>query len=332
MEKRYLGNSGIEVSPIGFGAWAIGGWQWGGADRRDALNALHACLDLGITTIDTAPVYGFGYSEKLVGEAIKGKREKFQILTKFGLRWDTDRGEYFFNTEDEKGNALEIRKYASRHSIMRECDESLKRLGIDYIDLYQIHWPDKTTPIAESMEAVIRLMEQGKIRAAGVSNYSVEQMLEASGTVSLASNQLPYSMVRRDIEKDIVPWCTDNNCAIIAYSPLQRGLLSGKITPDYPFNPGDSRPETPYFRINNIIRTNIFLDKIKPLALEKNIKLSQLVLQWTISQPGITLALSGGRNPAQVKENAGALAVSLTGEEMTFINNEIDKLNLDLQP
>jgi len=332
MEKRILGKSGIEVSAIGFGAWAIGGWQWGGSDHDDAIRAIHACLDHGVTTIDTAPVYGFGYSERLIGEAIKGKRDKYQVLTKFGLRWDTDKGEYHFSTNDERGRPLDIQKYASRESIIRECEESLERLGTDYIDLYQIHWPDSTTPVEGSMEAVIRLMEQGKVRAAGVSNYSVELMAKAAETVELASNQLPYSMVRRDIEKDIVPWCIRNNCAILAYSPLQRGLLTGKITPDYPFNPGDSRPETPHFRINNIIKTNIFLEKIKPIAAQKGIKLSQLVLNWTIHQPGITAALSGGRNPEQVGENAAASDVTISGEEMRFINEEIGKLDLELQP
>ena len=332
MERRKLGKSGVEVSAIAFGAWAIGGWQWGGADRNDAIDAIHACLDHGITAIDTAPVYGFGQSERLVGEAVKGKRDKFQILTKFGLRWDTRKGEFHFSTKDNKGNNIDIRKYSGRKSIIRECEESLKRLGTDYIDLYQIHWPDSTTPVEETMGAVAKLIEQGKVRAVGVSNFSAGQLSEAAETIQIAGNQVPYSMVRREIEEEIVPWCIKNHCAILAYSPLQRGLLTGKITPDYHFNPGDSRPETPYFKINNIIETNIFLEKIKPVADQKRIKLSQLVLHWTLQQPGITVVLAGGRDPEQVRENAAAARVTFTEDEMKFINDELNELKLDLQP
>ena len=330
--RRKLGKSGIEVSAIGFGAWVIGGWQWGGSDRKESLDAIHACLDYNITSIDTAPVYGFGHSERLLGEAIKGKRDRYEILTKFGLRWDTSSGEFYFLTRDNEGIQKEIHKYAGKESIIAECEASLKRLRTDYIDLYQIHWPDPTTPISESMEAVQTLLEQGKIRAAGVSNYSADQMTEAARHIKLSSNQLPYSMVRREIEEDIVPWCVDHDCAILAYSPLQRGLLSGKITPAYPFKPGDSRPETPHFKINNIIKTNGFLERIKPIADEKKISLSQLVLNWTLRQTGITMALAGGRTAAQVTENAKAMDVSITEEEMTLINTALDDLSLDLHP
>jgi len=207
---------------------------------------------------------------------------------------------------------------------------SLTRLGTDYIDLYQIHWPDTSTPIEETMEALQLLLQQGKIRAIGVSNYSVEQMQRAISVVDLSSNQVPYSMVRREIEEDIVPWCLENDCGILAYSPLQRGLLTGKITPEYPFAPGDSRPEMPHFRINNLIKTNVFLEAITPLAEEKGATLSQLVIAWTLQQPGITVALVGARNPKQVELNAGALAIKLSGEELDQINGELAKLELEL--
>ena len=330
MEKRKLGKSDVDVSILAFGAWAIGGWQWGGADYADSIKAIHASLDLGITSIDTAPVYGFGYSEKVVGDAIKGNRDKYQLLTKFGMRWDTSSGEYFFTTKDSDGNELNLHKYSGKESIISECEASLKRLGTDYIDLYQIHWPDQTTPINETMEAVQRLLEQGKIRAAGVSNYSAEQMKEAAESITLSSNQLPYSMVRREIEEDIVPWCLENDCSILAYSPLQRGLLTGKITPAYPFNQGDSRPETPHFKINNIIKTNTLLDKIRPIAEQKDATLAQLVLKWTTLQPGITVALAGGRNAIQVKENAEAMKLEITDDEMGFINKELSNLDLEI--
>jgi len=330
MEKRALGKSALPVSPIAFGAWAIGGWLWGGADKKDAIRAIHACLDHGVTSLDTAPIYGFGQSEEIVGEAIKGKRDSFEILTKCGMLWEGTQGEYFFTTNDNSGVQREIYTYSGRDSIIRECEDSLRRLGTDYIDLYQVHWPDGTTPIEEAMEAFRILLEQGKIRAAGVSNYSVEQMEQASTVVDLSSNQVPYSMVRRDIEQDVLPWCRDNDCGILAYSPLQRGLLTGKITPDYPFAPGDNRPETPHFKVNNLIKTNKFLDKIKPMAEEKGATLSQLVIAWTLYQPGITVALVGARNEEQVRQNAGALGVQLSADELDKISRELDKLELKL--
>lgn len=318
------------MSPIVFGAWAIGGWMWGGANEKDSLKAIHACLDHGISSIDTAPIYGFGLSEELVGEAIKGKRDRCEILTKCGMRWEGSKGTYFFTSNDNEGVQREIYTYSGRDSIIAECEDSLKRLGTDYIDLYQVHWPDKSTPIEEAMEAFRILLEQGKIRAAGVSNYSVEQMEQASTVVDLASNQVPYSMVRRDIEEDVIPWCLENDCGILAYSPLQRGLLTGKITPDYTFSPGDSRPQSDHFKLNNLIRINGFLEKITPLAEEKGCSLSQLVIAWTLRQPGITVALVGARTEEQVKQNAGAMEVQLSDGEMGVINEELDKLKLDL--
>jgi aryl-alcohol dehydrogenase-like predicted oxidoreductase len=330
MEKRALGKSALRLSPIAFGAWAIGGWMWGGSDKKDSLRAIHACLDNGITSLDTAPVYGFGLSEELVGEAIKGKRDRYEILTKCGMRWEGTKGEHFFTSNDNGGIQRDIYVYSGRDSIIAECEDSLKRLGTDYIDLYQVHWPDPTTPIEEAMEAFRILMEQGKIRAAGVSNYSVEQMDQASSVVELSSNQVAYSMVRRDIEQDVVPWCLENSCGILAYSPLQRGLLTGKITPDYPFAPGDNRPETPHFKLNNLIQTNKFLDKIRPMAEEKGATLSQLVIAWTLCQPGISVALVGARTEQQVVQNAGAIDVQLSEQEVDSINQELGKLKLEL--
>jgi aryl-alcohol dehydrogenase-like predicted oxidoreductase len=330
MEKRELGGSGVKITPVVLGAWAMGGWMWGGSDRKDSINAIHASRDLGITSIDTAPIYGFGHSEVLVGEAIKGRRDQFEILTKAGMRWEGTRGDYYFTTRDNEGKSRDVYKYSGYDSIINECEESLSRLGTDYIDLLQIHWPDTSTPIEETMEALQNLLQQGKIRAIGVSNYSVEQMQRASSVVNLSSNQVPYSMVRREIEEDIVPWCLKNHCGILAYSPLQRGLLTGKITPDYPFAPGDSRPEMPHFRINNLIKTNEFLEVITPLAESKGATLSQLVIAWTLQQPGITVALVGARNPKQVEQNAGSLKIELSGEELDLINGELAKLELEL--
>lgn len=330
MEYRQLGKSELEVSVIAFGAWAIGGWMWGGADRNDALNALHAAIANGMTTIDTAPAYGFGLSEELVGEAIRGKRDRVQILTKYGLRWDLQKGQFFFPTRDNSGNPVNMHRYAGKESVIEECENSLKRLKTDYIDLYQIHWPDPTTPISETMEAIEKLIQQGKIRVAGVCNYDVAQLKEASAVVSIASNQVPYSMVRRDIEKELIPYCLSTQTAIIAYSPLQRGLLTGKIRPGHAFGEGDTRPSTPHYQEPNFSRILNFLDKIKPLADMRGITLAQLVLNWTLQQPGITCVLAGARNEKQVAENLGASRFMLSEIEIQSINHELEKLTIEL--
>ncbi len=325
-----LGRSDVEVTQIALGAWAIGGWMWGGSDRKESLRAVSAAIDQGITTIDTAPAYGFGLSEEIVGEAIRGKRDRLQILTKYGLRWDTRKGEFYFPTRTNDGTAVSIHRYAARDSVLRECEESLRRLGTDYIDLYQIHWPDPTTPIEETMETMKELIRQGKVRAAGVCNYSREELQEAGRVINLASDQVPYSMIRRDIEKELVPYCLEQQIGIMVYSPLQRGILAGKIKPNHQFRGGDSRPETPYYELGNIIRINSFLDQIRPVAEEKGISLAQLVLRWTLQQPGITCLLAGVRNEDQLADNAGALEFELSPEEMEIIDGHLDKLELSL--
>ncbi|MEO5995426.1 MAG: aldo/keto reductase [Chitinophagaceae bacterium] len=329
MEYRKLGKSDLEISVITFGAWAVGGWMWGGTERKDAVAAIKASYDLGVTSIDTAPVYGQGLSEDIVGEAIKGiPRDKIQILTKYGMRWDLVKGTLAFNTKNNEGKDIDVYKYSGKESIIKECENSLKLLGTDYIDLYQIHWPDVTTPIQESMEAVAQLIKQGKVRQAGVSNYNVEQMKEAGKYVTLVSNQVPYSMVKRDIEADVIPYSVENNIAVIAYSPIQRGLLSGKMKPGHKFSEGDHRAGMYFFTDKNLVRTNAFLDKIKPLADQKNATLAQLVIRWTIDQPGITIALVGARNAEQSIQNAKAVDVKLTKEEINFINEELGKVEL----
>jgi aryl-alcohol dehydrogenase-like predicted oxidoreductase len=330
MERRALGSTEIHLSAISLGAWAMGGWAWGGTDRKAALEALRACPEFGISTVDTAPVYGFGVSEELVGESIRGRRDRYEILTKCGLRWDLQEGMFYFETRDESGRTLRVHRYSGRDSIIWECEQSLRRLGTDYIDLYQIHWNDPTTPISESMEAFIRLKEQGKIRAAGVSNYSVSQMEEARMSLDVASNQVPYSMLRREIEQDLVPWCLQNKSSILAYSPLQRGLLTGKITPETSFAEGDFRPTTPWYRPGNIEKVNRFLDGLRPMAEEKGATLAQLVIRWTLQQEGITVALVGARNRAQVEQNAGAAAFRLEDHETAQITASLDALNREL--
>ena len=329
MKYRKLGKTDLNISVVTFGAWAAGGWMWGGTERKGAVEAMKASYDLGVTSIDTAPVYGQGDSEEIVGEAIKGiPRDKIQILTKYGMRWDLTKGDFGFKSKDNSGKDIDIYKYAAKESIIKECEDSLKRLGTDYIDLYQIHWPDITTPIQETMEAVDQLIRQGKVRYAGVCNYNAEQMREAEKYITLASNQVPYSMVKRDIEKDVVPYCIENDKAILAYSPLERGLLTGKMKPGYKFSEGDHRAGIPFYNDENLSRTNAFLEKIKPIADAKGLTLGQLVILWTLEQPGITIALVGARNAAQSVQNAKAIDKELSKEEIKIIDKELAKLVL----
>lgn len=331
MEYRKIGKTELELSTVTFGAWAAGGWMWGGTEQNDSVNAIKAAYDLGVTSIDTAPIYGQGTSEEIVGEAIKDiPRDKVQILTKYGMRWDVNKGDFAFKSKDNSGNDIDIYKYAGKKSIVKECEDSLRRLNTDYIDLYQIHWPDTTTPIEESMEAVEKLMKEGKVRYAGVCNYDAALLEEASKYANIISDQVPYSMVKRDIEKQLVPFTIENEKAILAYSPLERGLLTGKMKPGYKFGEGDHRKGLPYFTDENIEKTNEFLNKIKLLANDKEATLAQLVIRWTVEQPGITIALVGARNPEQAKQNAKAMDIDLTDQENAYITEELDKLRLNL--
>ena len=331
MEYRNLGNSDLNVSVVTFGAWAAGGWMWGGTERSEAVKAIQAGFDYGVTSIDTAPVYGQGLSEEIVGEAIKGiARDKVQILTKYGLNWESTNGKFHFSSKNNQGKPIDIYKYSGKESIIKECETSLRLLGTDYIDLYQIHWADPTTPVQETMEAVNQLIKEGKVRYAGVCNYNMALMKEASQYINLVSDQVPYSMVKRDIENELVPHLIANNQSVLAYSPLQRGLLSGKIKPGQSFAEGDTRIDQPYYSDKNIQLINAFLQKIKPLADEKGATLSQLVIRWTIEQPGITIALVGARNAIQSIENAKAAQLKLSADEISFINSELAKLKLEL--
>jgi len=332
MSYRTIGKSELKLSAITFGAWAAGGWMWGGTDTADAIAAIKAAYEHGITSIDTAPIYGQGDSELVVAEAIKGiPRDKVQILTKFGMRWDLPEGQGSkpWAAKNNAGKDINIFRYATRESVIYEAEQSLKRLGTDYIDLYQIHWPDDAgTPITETFEAVLRLKEQGKIIEAGVCNYSADQTAAANGVVPIASDQVAYSVLRRDIEKELIPYTKTNNIGIIAYSPLERGLLTGKITTGYQFGEGDHRARLPWFKGENLKQVNSFLDKIRPIADGKNATLAQLFLRWTVEQPGVVVALAGARNAKQAIENAGAMQLTLSKEELSFIRAAAEAVTL----
>ena len=330
MEYRRLGQSDINVSAITFGAWAIGGWMWGGTDEQDAVAAIRKAMDLGVTTIDTAAVYGFGLSEQFVAKAVAGKRDKVQILTKYGIRWDDGEGEFHFETRDSRGHPVKLYKNARPQSVMYECEQSLKRLGTDFIDVYQCHWRDCTTPVEETMGAMDKLLKAGKIRAVGVSNFTVEDMEAARKVVPLVSSQPPYSMVLRDAEKDVLPFCRENKIGVIVYSPLQRGLLTGKIKPGHKFADGDHRAGGKFFRPQNVEKVLRFLDELRPIAEAHGATLAQLVINWTIHRSGITAALVGARNPGQAEENAKAGDFTLSDEETRRIDELLEGLKLDV--
>lgn len=327
MEFRKLGNTDLELSAITYGAFAIGGNMWGGNEKKDSIASVRASIDNGVTTLDTAPFYGFGLSEEMIGEAIKGyDRSKIQLLTKFGLVWDGSnqgKGEFFFDAE-EAGKTIPVYKYASKASVIKEVEDSLKRLQTDYIDLLQIHWPDATTPISETMEALEILLQQGKIRVAGVSNYSVEQVAEARQSLNIASNQIGYSMLNRGVENDLVPYALENDLGIIVYSPMERGLLTGKYFKDGKLKDNDHR--NGYFQQFDLEKVKTFLETITPIAEDKNATLSQLVLRWTSLQPAITVVLAGARNAEQAAANAKTMDINLTAEELAFINAELSKI------
>lgn len=330
MEFRKLGKTDLNLSAITYGSFAIGGTMWAGSVKKDAQEAILASIDKGITTLDTAPFYGFGFSEELIGETIKDlDRSKIQLLTKFGMVWDGSNKEnrdFMWNQEHE-GKTYPIYKYASKANVIKEVEESLQRLKTDYIDLLQLHWPDSTTPIEETMEALQRLIEQGKILAAGVSNYTAQQMLEAQKSISLASNQVPYSMLKRGIESEVIPTAIENGIGIIAYSPLERGLLSGKFFNGESLKSEDHR--NGYFEQFNLEKVKSFLESIEPIAKDKQVSLSQLVLRWTTLQSGISIVLAGARNKEQAVSNAKAIEVTISSDEMQFINTELAKLSLN---
>ncbi|MFW6414212.1 MAG: aldo/keto reductase [Verrucomicrobiota bacterium] len=331
MQYRKLGKSGIESSVIAIGSWAMGGWMWGGSNEKDSIAAIHAALDEGVNFIDTAPIYGFGTSEEIVGKAVKNCRDKVVLATKCGMVCRSDVGEFKFNATsrgaDPDGH-IQIRIYQGAESIRQEVEESLRRLQTDYIDLLQTHWQDSTTPIAETMETLLDLKNEGKIRAIGVSNASVEQMQEYLRTGQLDSDQEIYSMLDRDIEDEQLPFCRENDIAVLAYSPLARGLLTGKMTPERTFEPGDVRQGSPRFSQENRRKVAAMLEEFRPIAEEHNSSIAQLVTAWTFSQPGLTHVLCGMRNTDQAKENAGAGKITLSKDEVDCISGILSKQDI----
>lgn len=322
MLYRKLGNSGIEASVIALGTWAIGGWMWGGNDEEESIKAIDASIDNGINLIDTAPVYGFGLSEEIVGKAIKNKRDKVVLATKCGLRWDLEKGEFHFYSDEKTvikdSSKMKVYKYLHPDSIKEEIERSLKRLQTDYIDLYQTHWQDSTTPIEDTMAVLLKLKEEGKIRSIGVSNANIEQMKRYG---NIDTDQEKYNMLQRKVEElGNTDYCYENNIAFLAYSPLAQGVLTGKINSDRKYNEGDVRLNHPLYQKENLDKINKMLKEFTPIAEKHNATLGQLISAWTFNRRGVTHLLIGARNAEQAIENAGAGSIELKSEDIELID------------
>lgn len=325
MLYRSLGQSGIEASAVAFGAWAIGGWLWGGTNEADAVDAIHAALAHGINLIDTAPIYGLGKSEELAGKAIRKCRDEVLIATKCGMKWD---GEPIGDLHAEvpiPGSQKPRRIYINLRpeSIRAELDASLRRLGTDYVDLYQTHWQDSTTPIAETMGCLMDLRAEGKIRAIGVSNASPEQIdaYRALGPVHV--DQERYSMLDRELETANLDYCRRHGMAFMAYSPLAHGLLTGKVDAGRKFAEGDFRRDSDRFTPESIQRIRELLDILGDIAAQSGLTVAQLVIRWTLQQPGCTHALCGARNAEQARENAIAGDGTLDDQALAAISEAL---------
>ena len=326
MKYRHIGTSGIQASAIVLGTWATGGFEWGGTDEKEAIRAIHAAMDEGINTIDTAPVYGFGESEKRVGKAIKGRRDQVFLATKCGLIWHIEKGHFFFSADDQgptkDGSGRQIYRCLDPHSIRYEIEQSLTRLDTDYIDLYQVHWMDPTTPIPEVFDVLMALKKEGKIRAIGVSNATMEDLEQYRAVGTLDSDQERYSLLDRKFETKNIRYCAENGMAFLAYSPLFYGLLTGKMTGKTQFGQGDIRNTRLRFAPEYIEKVNRMLQELEPIALSHQATLTQLVLAYMLNQPGCSHILVGSRKVAHAIENARAADLDLTANEL----EEMDKL------
>ncbi len=313
MRKRRLGWTDLEFTVIGFGSWAMGGggWKfsWGPQDDRESIAAIKRAVELGVNWIDTAAVYGLGHSEEIVGKAIKGLSPRPFIATKCERVWD------------EKGNIYGSLK---RESIRREVEASLRRLQVDVIDLYQIHWPDPDEDIEEGWGEMKRLVEEGKVRYIGVSNFNVSQMERIQKIHPIASLQPPYSMLKRGIEAEILPYCARNNIGVIVYSPMQKGLLTGAITRERvaQFAPDDHRRNDPQFQEPELSINLELVAKLRGIAARYGRTPAQLAVAWVLRRPEVTSAIVGIRRPSQIEEIVPAADFELSREDL----EEIERL------
>lgn len=310
MQTRQFGKTDMQITPIGIGAWAIGGgngsFGWGYQDDKQSVETIKRGLGLGINWIDTAAVYGLGHSEEVVGEAIRG-REKPYIFTKCSLVWDEKR---------EVGNILKA------DSIQRECEASLKRLGIDTIDLYQIHWPNPDPDIEEGWTALAKLKKEGKVRHIGVSNFNVQQIKRAEKIAPVETLQPPYSLINPSVQNEILPYCQQENIGVIVYSPMASGLLTGRMTKEriarMPDN--DWRKESSEFKEPNVDRNLKLAELLGEIAFPHNLTAGVVAVAWTLQNPAVSAAIVGSRSPEQIQEMLTAAEFRLSDTEMEQIN------------
>jgi aryl-alcohol dehydrogenase-like predicted oxidoreductase len=307
MEYALISGTEMKVSRIAQGTWAIGGWMWGGTDEKDSIRTIHAALDLGINLIDTAPVYGFGVSEEIVGKAIeeRGHREKVFIATKVGLEWHNGA----------------VSRNSSQRRIRQEVQDSLRRLRTDYIDIYQIHWPDLTVPIEETARTMQALLQEGLIRAIGVSNYSPEQMNRFISVCKLNTVQPPYNLFERQIDRDVLPYALEKKLSVFAYGPLCRGLLTGTMRPDTKFTGDDLRQSDPKFQPPRFAQYLDAAQQLDDLARKRYGKrVMDLAVRWVLDTPGITAALWGARHPSELEAVKDVLDWNLDAEARSAID------------
>ena len=302
--------TGLNVSRVALGTWAMGGWMWGGTDQRDSIATIHAALDQGINLIDTAPVYGFGVSEEIVGAALEHMRDRAVIATKAGLEW-----------QDGK-----VYRNATRARIMKEVDDSLRRLRTDHIDIYQVHWPDPRVPVEETAEAMRALHEQGKIRAIGVSNFSVDQMERFCRVAPLHVLQPPYNLFERDIEAEVLPYCRAHGIVTLGYGALCRGLLSGRMRLDSRFDGDDLRRSDPKFQPPRFAQYLAAVEQLDAFAQRRfQRRVIHLAVRWMLDR-GVSVALWGGRRPDQLEAARGVAGWSLNAAYRKQVEGIVEKV------
>jgi aryl-alcohol dehydrogenase-like predicted oxidoreductase len=310
MQKRQLGNSELRITPIGVGAWAMGGgdwaFSWGHQEDKNSIEAIHAALDAGINWIDTAAIYGLGHSEEVVGKAIAGRSTRPYIFTKCGLVWDDKR---------------QISRSLEAASVRRELEASLRRLNVDVIDLYQIHWPDPEPEIEEGWQTMTQLQKEGKVRYMGVSNFNAAQMRRAQKIAPITSLQPPYNIVTSDIEKEILPYCRENNIGVIVYSPMKSGLLSGKMTRERiaKLPPDDFRPRTVSFKEPLLTRNLGLVEVLRRIGDRHNRTPGEVAIAWTLRDAAVTGAIVGMRSADQAKQIVRSAEFRLSKEEILEI-------------
>jgi aryl-alcohol dehydrogenase-like predicted oxidoreductase len=310
-QLRPLGNTDILVSPVALGCWPISGMTSLDVNDDDSLKTLAAALDAGVNFFDTAYGYGAsGESERLIGQAIQGRRDEVVIATKCGLHWDA--------------NVQRVLD-ASPRRIHLEIDESLRRLGTDRVELLYLHAPDPNTPLAESAGALREVLESGKARAIGVSNFNVEQLDAFTSVCPIAAHQPPYNMLQRKIERDTLPWCRERGISTVVYWPLLKGLLAGKLARDHVFSPEDGRTKYPPFQGDEYQKNHDVVDVLRAIAAESGRTVAQLAVNWTIHQPGVTSALCGAKRAYQIEETAVAMNWRLTDDQQRCIDEALKK-------